>query len=564
MVPPPRTVRTRKLAKSFWQLVLREDELDSEEYHALQHQNNVATSTGVEAGEEKEYHLQAALKSATNSNAKQAEEIPAPPTAEGADIDYDSLYALVYEKPATYIRFSETVEDTTGCQYNMTTEDDVFLKAYNANKIPAQKCSEDDFEKLMDLYEKQGSAQTPFASVDGTVLPYEKMRAVIDQHFSGRNVGYKEDVYEHWKRCRQASGNHPLQPRVKEEEDPNKDESDPYVCFRRRDMNVRRKTRARDTQSQEKIKRLRKELEEGKQLVDLAFDREKIKKETIQNERALFEQRAKVKEHKIRLGIKADDLEDLVNQKPQKRKVQDYNQMQRPPGQQHRLPARPESRPLEVDLIQLSDLMAQKENVLQMEIEEKTQQHRKWNQGHVDLTREPLSPVEGHGPEAGFRPATAQYQYLMTPPSSVTSESFDHPSPVQEHPEPQAFRFTYPPGDDEYQRQPAYRRRIGRSGRLWIDRRGMSFPAREMDHALSDRWKYDDKDDDEQPVYDVDPYDTKALRFRASIPYPAHISTQRSRQEDRAMPQARASGSNIANRPAQPGAQSQPQPEAPT
>ncbi|KAK6584531.1 hypothetical protein PZA11_002755 [Diplocarpon coronariae] len=564
MAPPARTVRTRKLAKSFWQLVLREDELDSEEYRALQQQNNVATSTGVEAGEEKEYHLQAALKSSTNANAKQAEEIPAPPTAEGADIDYDSLYALIYEKPATYIRFSETVEDTTGCQYNMTTEDDVFLKAYNTNKIPAQKCSEDDFEKLMDIYEKQGSAQTPFASVDGTVLSYEKMKAVIDQHFPGRNVGYKEDVYEHWKRCRQASGNHPLQPTVKEEEDQNKDESDPYVCFRRRDMNVRRKTRARDTQSQEKIKRLRKELEEGKQLVDLAFDREKIKKEIIQNERALFEQRAKVKEHKIRLGIKADDLEDLVNQKPQKRKVQDYNQIQRQSGPQHRLPARPEPRPLEADLIQLSDLMAQKENVLQTEIEDKAKQHRKWNQGHVDLTREPLSPVEGHDSGMGFRPAIAQYQYLMSPPSSVTSESFDHSSPAQEKSEPHLFRFTYPPGDDEPQAQPAYRRRIGRSGRLWIDRRGMSSPARGTDYAISDRWKYDDKDDDEQPVYDVDPYDTKALRFRASIPYPAHISTQRSRQDDRAMPQARASGSNSANRLPQPGAQSQPHPQAPT
>ena len=221
--------------------------------------------------------------------------------------------------------------------------------------------------------------------------------------------------------------------------------------------------------------------------------------------------------------------------------------MQRPPGTQLRLPGRSDGRLLDADLILLSDVIAQKENLLQVEIEEKTQQHRKWNQNHVDLTREPLSPVDGQGPEMGFRPATAQYQYLMTPPSSVTSDSFDHPSPAQENPEPFKFRYDSPPEEDEPRGQPAYRRRIGRGGRLWIDRRGMSSAVKGIDDNVSARWKYDQDDDDEQPVYEMDPYDTKALRFRATIPLPPHLFPHRSRQEDRVLPVARANGSSPTN-----------------
>lgn len=220
----------------------------------------------------------------------------------------------------------------------------------------------------------------------------------------------------------------------------------------------------------------------------------------------------------------------------------DFTQLQRPPGQQLRMPGRSDGRALEADLIQLSDLVAQKENLLQIEIEEKAEQHRKWNSGHVDLTREPLSPVHGQGPETGFRPATAQYQYLMTPPSSVTSDSFDQPSPSREILEPSTFRYSSPPGEEDSRGQPAYRRRIGRCGRLWIDRRGMPFAAKAADSSGSDRWKYDQDDDDEQPVYEMDPYDTKALRFRATIPFPPHLFPQRTRPEDKGQVVVRATG----------------------
>jgi enhancer of polycomb-like protein len=496
------------------------------------------------------------LKASTGGG-KDAEEIPAPPAEKTTDIDYDALYSSVFKKPATYIRVSYTVEEVTGCQYDMVSEDDTWLQEYNQGKSASQKLSEDDFEKIMEVFEDTAENHTPFAAVDNTLIPLETMSAQLKLRISMKLLEVAADVYEHWKNRRQASGNNSIQPGLKFETHQEIDDADPYVCFRRREIRQTRKTRARDMQSTEKLKKLRKELEDARQLVALTHSREVQKHSMLAIDKTVFEQRYKVKVAKTKLGIKGDD-EDFINQKvrsstadietiadlkqPQKRKSE-FPQLQRgAPGTQLRLPGRSDGRPLEADLILLSEKLAEKENLLQKEIEEKTQQHRRWNEGHVDLTRDPLSPANGQGPETGFRPATAQYQYLMTPPSSVTSESFDYPSPTQEKPESFASGYSSPL-EEEPRGQPAYRRRIGRGGRLWIDRRGMSSAVKNVDENVSDRWKYDQDDEEEQPVYEMDPYDTNALRFRATIPFPPHFYPQHGRQDNR----PRAPGPNPAN-----------------
>lgn len=537
--PHQRQVRVKKLSRTAGQSVLREDQLDSTEYHSLQANYNV--ETGVEKSEEKEYHLQAALAASGAAANEKDGEIPAPPAEESADIDYDSLYSLVFDKPATYIRFSQTVEECSGCQYDMTTEDDIFLTAYNQKRPAGSKCSEDDFEKIMEAFEETAENQAPFASVDNTVIPFETMESYLKSQVQPKVHAFTRDIYEFWKTRRQDSGNKALQPSLKFETHQDNDDGDPYVCFRRREVRQTRKTRARDTQSTDRLRKLRKELEEARSLVQLTSLREITKRDVLSVDRMVFEQRVKLKDTKVRLGIKTDD-DDLINQKPQKRKLSDFPQIQRGLGAPLRLPGRSDGRPLDADLIQLKEVIEQKEALLRQEIEAKTEQHRKWNENFTDLTREPLSPVHGNSPDLGFRPVTTSWQ-LMTPPSSVTSESFDQPSPLLEKPEPFTFRYSSPPEEeDEPREQPAYRRRIGRCGRLWIDRRGMPSTARGGDDAVSDRWKYDHDDDDEQPVYEMDPYDTKALRFRATIPLPPHLLPQNQRPRQDPALLARANG----------------------
>ncbi|KAL1878082.1 hypothetical protein VTK73DRAFT_8133 [Phialemonium thermophilum] len=527
-LPPPSAMATRKVRYKKLNIktplpVLREGQIDPSEYESLATETQIAT--GVDQAEENEYHLQAALKS---SAVAAVQEIPVPPPVESS-LNYDELYPRTFSKTASYIRFSQTVEECISCQYDMTEEDDAFLKSYNEKKDSAHQLSEDDFERIMDVFEETAYIKTPFASVDQTIVQYDEMLPGLQQLDTSKVMPHAKDIFEYWKTRRQAVGNRALHPTLKFETHQESDEMDPYVCFRRREVRQTRKTRARDAQSADKLKRLRRELEDGRQLIISSYQRELMKKEMLMTDRLIFEQRAQLKELKVRLGIKTDD-EDLVNQK-QKRKPAEPPAARPPPQKESRTVSVVVSngRSMEADLPLLSDKLAEKENELRADIESKVLNHIKWNQNYVDLTREPLSPVKGQRPETGYR--AAKTQYLMTPPTSASSESLEEPTPMDlDKPErPPMFSFRgVGPEVKPLAEAPRFRRRIGRLNRLWIDRRGLASPPREQSDIVSDRWKYDQDSEDEgdSPVYEVDPFDTRALRFRASIPLPHYLMSR--------------------------------------
>jgi enhancer of polycomb-like protein len=455
--------------------------------------------------------------------------------------------------PSSYIRFSQTVEECISCLYDMNSEDDEFLRSYNGNTPSAGPLSEDDFERIMEVFEDTAAEQTPFAAVDNTVVAYDMMVPALNHLGSQSILQHAKPVYEYWKTARQSKGNKPLQPSLKFETHQETDDTDPYVCFRRREARQTRKTRARDNKVAETLKRLRRELEDGRQLVLLTYEREMMKRELLMMDRAVFEERARLKQIKTRLGIKGDD-DDLVNQKPQKRKPTEPPAVQRQPAQPRGYSSRPDGRTLDADLVTLAEKLAEKENLLRVDIETKVANHRRWNTNHIDLTRGPLSPVKEQGMELKFRPAKTQY--LMTPPASESSESMeideDGGDPMQvDKPEQSVFQFKAGTAPGEplqlgQLNQPAFRRRIGRLNRLWIDRRGISASKMMEQDDHTDRWRYDsDDDDDEPPVYEIDPFDTRALRFRSTIPLNPYMF--------------RGSGQN-AGQKALPQSQPQPQP----
>ena len=101
-------------------------------------------------------------------------EIPVPPPQE-SQINYDQIYPTGEAPPTNYIRFSQTVEECIGCQYDMTEDDDVFLKAYNQKKGIAGHLSQDVFEQILEVFEDTASLNTPYAKVDQTVIAYDHM-----------------------------------------------------------------------------------------------------------------------------------------------------------------------------------------------------------------------------------------------------------------------------------------------------------------------------------------------------------------------------------------------------
>ena len=254
--------------------------------------------------------MQSILKDAGTSN---DQEIPVPPPQE-SDINYDDLYPSNFKMPSSYLRFSQTVEECISCTYDMTPEDNEFLMQYNSKSPAAGPLPEDDFEYIMEVFEDTAAEQTPFAAVDNTVVGYDMMVPSLNQLGSASILQHAKAAYEYWKSRRQEMGNKPLHPTLKFETHQETDDTDPYVCFRRREARQTRKTRARDTKVTETLKRLRRELEDGRQLILLAYEREMSKRELLHMDRAVFEERARLKHVKTKLKIKEPD-DDLINQK---------------------------------------------------------------------------------------------------------------------------------------------------------------------------------------------------------------------------------------------------------
>ena len=505
-----------------------------------------------------EHHLQAAISAsqaaAVGGNVAQIY-IPTPDTAQSS-IPHEQLYQLKFSQPATYIRFSSTVEDCCGCQYNMTEEDDAFLKELNEKlaqrRDASTQCSEDVFEEAMNFFEETSKSQQPYSSVGEAppVLPWDDMQNAFDENIDEPARTFAKDIYEHWSSIRAKNGNAVIHPslRIKLLETTNDaDDNDPYVCFRRREVRQVRKTRGRDAQSVEKLRKLRKELEEARALVGLIRQREVTKRDQLAIDRQLFEQRRSLRQLKRNLPeqYKDGDEELLLNQKvssmishhslkressddtdltqPQKKKPLEIMSAQRAPPAQLRLQTRLDGRGSETDLVTLAEVLERKGQEIDREIKMKMNQHTRWNENYNDSTREPLTPpLEAEN--FNFRPAMTEY--LPTPPASIASEHSgdaaiaDASSPHRKQDSTVAVKYTVPSYDVPARNQPAFRRRVGRGGRMMIDRRGMRLESKEdLDPVLVERFKFDQDEDDEDDAstYLTDPYDINNMRYRAAI-----------------------------------------------
>lgn len=204
-----------------------------------------------------------------------------------------------------------------------------------------------------------------------------------------------------------------------------------------------------------------------------------------------------------------------ANPKQPKKKPADAA-MQRTIPPQLRMPPKAVSQAAE-DLQLLEDVQAEKENEILRDIRQNIAKHIKWNEGYVDFTRAPLSPSPERTFEAAFRPAITTQ--LPTPPSSDTSEnmmdtSLDTTSAL-------SFRDKLAPRTmtelhDDTSRIPSFRRRIGRGGRLLIDRRNIAAPCRvELDPLKADRFKFDREDSDEELDYERDQHNIQTMQHRA-------------------------------------------------
>ncbi|KAF2854364.1 hypothetical protein T440DRAFT_486929 [Plenodomus tracheiphilus IPT5] len=541
--------RQRKLSTKQNLPVVREHEVEQlADDDASRHIPKV--ETGVEKGEEIEHHLQAVISAAQAqvhgaTGGEIAQLVIPTPEATASKVQYEELYPKKFTQPATYIRFSSTVEDTSGCPYCMTSDDVAFLRSYNQKRNKNNHCSEDEFEEVVNFFEETTATKQPFAAVDNSpVLPYEELEAEFDDTVRESARRFARDIYAHWKNQRLLQGNRSLMPTLKFETNQDTDDADPYVCFRRREVRQVRKTRGRDAQVTEKLKKLRVELEQARVLVSQVRKRELLYREQLAIDKKIFQQRAEVKETKRRLSIKGDDEELLITQKvrvhneivrletaakhtqpaPKPKRPTDLERVrQNIPGMKPR-DTRPDGRLVDSDLVYLEEQQAKKTEAIDSFIEDNLVKHQKWNVGWVDATWRPITPpLEPAAAKSDFRPVFTESQ-LPTPPASVSDEGPDAMAvePFKQQPDQRRvarIRFATPPDDVPFQDQSRFRRRVGRGGRVMIDRRGVKRQKTEgrIDDRLADRWRYSGESSEDEQVYPADWTDNLHIRYRIMI-----------------------------------------------
>ena len=133
------------------------------------------------------------------------------PDAVQSSLQYDKLYPLTYAQPATYVRFSSTVEDCAGCPYDMDEEDHAFFKSMDTKQNASTQCSEDQFEEIMNCFEETAQVKQPYAAVDSPpVLSYDEIESSLDDYLDDHVRQFTRNIYEHWKTRRLEAGNRSL------------------------------------------------------------------------------------------------------------------------------------------------------------------------------------------------------------------------------------------------------------------------------------------------------------------------------------------------------------------
>lgn len=436
-------------------------------------------STGVEKEEEEEHHLQAAISSYqaanTNGEAKYVY-IPTPDASLTVpDDEYNRFYPKQFNPPTTLIRFSIPIEECVSCPYNMDENDDQWLKSFNEGKIGLNVLSEDDFEFIMNAAESLMELK-----YDKTqLITLEDLNTELEARSLSHLKGFAVSVYSHWESRRRQRMPHPVHYALNLEEASAKNENDPYVCFRRREVRQLRKTRRTDAQALQQMKKLRTEMETAKNLLQMVSRREKLRKESLMLDTLAFERRLVIKQWKRQLNI--DDAEIIQEVKPikkVKRRAEARATVALPFKKSRDEPKRPE------DMTALE--------IISSKCEEEVKRRVEADEGWEDLTMAPYQGFLRH----------PYYSHIVTKLKLIKHEKES----------PKLLRC---------------RRRIGRGGRLIYDRsvsRWLKNHVPSLDSTEQEQWrtvmnkyKFEDGSDEEDLDAFFDETQPSTFGFRSRL-----------------------------------------------
>ncbi|TFK47739.1 hypothetical protein OE88DRAFT_737780 [Heliocybe sulcata] len=556
--------------------------LDEEEEKA-----RVVSTAGVDAEDANEHHLQAvlsaasqrhqnnALRSSRGNEKAKAAYIPVPDSREVLEGYADAYPAGRWSDPSTYIRSSDSVEESirdgiaNGFTYLMDERDQEWLEKNNEEargegtsaqgavssggtatrssqrsakskgKEPEAASpiamTEDEFELVMGVFEKvthdkteylhhgfeQGVAFPPFSDYQDTFaarLPPSMFATFVVPGWVPEPLQLlrlARVIYPYWRDRRMDRGGHRIIPALNFDETDTKNES--FICFRRRELKAVRKTRASQVSYSDKLVRLKSELALALDLSGHVHQREMLKWDAAQQAQQVWEKRQAFVELRMRFpALAAKEDEELLFDKERvaKKTKPDVPLSGRMPPS-IKLRTRDSGdvgspSPHVEPAMKPRDRTAIINKQIERELAAMKERDHHWEDG-IDIPHQspPLSWLQRH------------YKFSTSTPNSPEE------APV--------YR--------------AIRRRVGRGGRTWMDRRTRPLRLdgteaspfeytryqprfrrdREVDEAeeqeralrIAERWKYDADDDipvigpdgaEESDRVLVDDYDPKYLR----------------------------------------------------
>ncbi|CDH55191.1 enhancer of polycomb-like protein 1 [Lichtheimia corymbifera JMRC:FSU:9682] len=387
--------------------------------------------TGVEKEEEEEHDLQAAINAAhaaVTTGAKMNSYIPTPDASHTIDMaEYNRIYTKPFDPPQSLIRFNMTDSDLFKSHYVLDEYDMTFLAQLNQQSpVP-----EDELESVMDQIEHLVNIQMPHLDLDPLQIPsYPELIKMLPESLSTDHPAL-ESIILHWRQRRIQRSGKPIIPQLHYEESARKGDSDPYVCFRRRDTRSTRKTRRTDQQASERLRKLRREMEKARNLCGMVLRREKLRKEGFSQEHAVFVKRCELRGYQAALGIKEEDIFTPAYKKKRHKRGSHTSG----------------STTIKIPLSRLrDDDPSHGKSLLQLAIEKDLARKREEDIGFEDITACPYQPF----------------------PLDLPCHFFNSFSPKNDH-------------------APQFRKRIGRGGRIFIDRTRFKAPVSSID----DRYRFD-------------------------------------------------------------------------
>lgn len=258
------------------------------------------------------------------------------PDANGQADDYDSLLPpnlATWTEPRELIKFSEKVEECCygrgGLNYEMDELDVTWLTEFNAKEEGSSadgaqarmsrsgkgqdkdegngivRIADDIFEYIMGMFELWTEKNVPMLHTDLSLLPHLVVMEPIFKTLPPASffpsfeqpkglpsprilTKMASRVYPHWKSRKEQRKGKSIIPQLNYDET---NESDPYLCFRRRDLKVQRKTRVKDTTPVNRLEQVQEELSSATLLVNMILMREKQKQRQLQMDKELWEAR---------------------------------------------------------------------------------------------------------------------------------------------------------------------------------------------------------------------------------------------------------------------------------